>query len=72
LALELIRDPSAAEPLAELLAKPGMTGHAHKDIQAAIEFGRAIEGLDGIVIVAGDRLGVWGNLQVVPLHGKKG
>lgn len=43
-----------------------------KDIQAAIEFGRAIEGLDGIVIVAGDRLGVWGNLQVVPLHGKKG
>jgi flavin-dependent dehydrogenase len=39
LALELIRDPSAAEPLAELLAKPGMTGHVHKDIRAAIERG---------------------------------
>jgi hypothetical protein len=39
LALELIRDPSAAEPLAELLAKPGMTGHVHKDVQAAIERG---------------------------------
>lgn len=39
LALELIGDRSAAEPLAELLAKPGMTGFAHQDVQAAIEKG---------------------------------
>jgi flavin-dependent dehydrogenase len=35
-ALELISDPSAAEPLAEVLARPGMAGHVHSDIQTAI------------------------------------
>jgi hypothetical protein len=35
LALELIGDPTAAKPLADLLAKPGMTGHAQHDITAA-------------------------------------
>jgi len=39
LALELLGDRSAAEPLAELLAKPGMTGHVHQTVQAAIEQG---------------------------------
>jgi hypothetical protein len=37
LGLEVIRDPSAAGPLAELLMKPGMTGYAHTDIDKAIE-----------------------------------
>ena len=36
-ALELIRDPSAAQPLAELLAKPGMSGYHHPDVATAIE-----------------------------------
>ncbi|MCY2993397.1 MAG: FAD-dependent oxidoreductase [Planctomycetota bacterium] len=35
LALELLGDPAAAQPLAELLAKPGMSGHVHTDIAAA-------------------------------------
>jgi ribulose 1,5-bisphosphate synthetase/thiazole synthase len=35
LALELIGDRSAAEPLARLLAKPGMTGHAESSIAIA-------------------------------------
>ncbi len=39
LALELIGDRSAAQPLAELLAKPGMTGFAHTDVKVAIEKG---------------------------------
>lgn len=39
LALELIGDRSAAEPLAELLAKPDMTGFVHQTVQAAIEKG---------------------------------
>jgi ApbE superfamily uncharacterized protein (UPF0280 family) len=42
------------------------------DIPAGIDFGRAIGGLDGIVIIVGERMGVWGKLQVVPLCGKKG
>ena len=33
LALESIGDPAAAEPLAALLARPGMTGHAHLDVR---------------------------------------
>ncbi|MFY9941512.1 MAG: UPF0280 family protein [Desulfobacterales bacterium] len=43
-----------------------------QDIPAAIAFGRAITGLDGIVVIVGERMGVWGKLQVVPLCGKKG
>jgi hypothetical protein len=39
LALELVGDPSAAKPLAELLAKPGMTGHVHTDVNVAKERG---------------------------------
>ncbi len=35
IALETLADPAAAKPLAELLAKPGMTGHAHTDINIA-------------------------------------
>jgi hypothetical protein len=36
-ALELIGDPSAAKPLAELLAKPGMSGYHHPDVDTAIQ-----------------------------------
>jgi len=35
-ALELIGDPSAAEPLTQLLGKPDMTGKHHPDIATAI------------------------------------
>ena len=37
--LELIGDPSAAEPLAELLSKPGMAGNVHHTIDDARERG---------------------------------
>lgn len=36
LALETLKDPAAAAPLAALLSKPGMRGHAMTDIEAAI------------------------------------
>lgn len=39
LALELLGDPAAAEPLADLLAKPEMTGHVHQEIEVAIAKG---------------------------------
>ncbi|MBP7052232.1 MAG: FAD-dependent oxidoreductase [Phycisphaerae bacterium] len=35
MALETLGDPAAAKPLAELLRKPGMAGHAWTDIDAA-------------------------------------
>ena len=37
------------------------------DIDRAIAFGRQIEGISAIVVIAGDRIGVWGNAPVVPL-----
>jgi hypothetical protein len=35
MALETLASPSAAKPLAELLQKPGMTGHAYADLNVA-------------------------------------
>ncbi len=35
LALELIGDPEAAKPLAEALARPGITGHVQNDLESA-------------------------------------
>ena len=37
------------------------------DIDHAIAFGREIEGVSAIVVIAGERIGVWGNTSVVPL-----
>jgi hypothetical protein len=37
LAMELLHDPAAARPLAELLAQPGMSGYVHNTIATAVE-----------------------------------
>ncbi|MCF8068434.1 MAG: UPF0280 family protein [Desulfobacterales bacterium] len=37
------------------------------DIQAAVEFGTSIEGVDGILIISGDEIGLWGNVELVPI-----
>jgi ApbE superfamily uncharacterized protein (UPF0280 family) len=42
------------------------------DITRGIEAGKRIEGLRGILVVAADRLGAWGEIEVVPLGRKKG
>jgi ApbE superfamily uncharacterized protein (UPF0280 family) len=42
------------------------------DIETAMDFGRRIEGVKGIVIVIGDQIGFWGKMEVVPLKTKKG
>ena len=42
------------------------------DIETAMDFGRRIEGVTGIVIVIGDQIGFWGEIEVVPLKTKKG
>ena len=44
---------------------------APADIAAAIDFGRTIGGVDGVVVISGDQMGLWGRLEVVPL-GKMG
>jgi ApbE superfamily uncharacterized protein (UPF0280 family) len=42
------------------------------DIPGAIEFGKKIEGVEGIIIILGEDLGAWGDLELVPLKGKNG
>jgi flavin-dependent dehydrogenase len=44
LALELIGDASAAEPLAGVLAKPGMSGHVHTTVEIAKAVDKAATG----------------------------
>lgn len=40
---------------------------SEKDIQHAIGFGKKIDGVAGIVVIIGKEMGIWGNLEVVPL-----
>lgn len=42
------------------------------DIQEALEFGKRIQGINGLVIIIGDAIGMWGSLEIVPLKGEKG
>jgi ApbE superfamily uncharacterized protein (UPF0280 family) len=42
------------------------------DIAGGIEFGKRIHGVLGVVIIVGDRLGAWGEVEVVPLGLKRG
>ncbi len=40
---------------------------ARKDIEPVIEAGKTVPGLKGIVIIKGDAIGVWGDLELVKL-----
>ena len=41
------------------------------DIDRAIALGRNIEGVSGIAVIVGDRIGVWGDVSVVPITIRK-
>ena len=43
-----------------------------KDIQKAIDFGKTIAGVNGLVVIIGKEIGIWGELAIIPLKGKKG
>jgi ApbE superfamily uncharacterized protein (UPF0280 family) len=60
-------------PLADAVATS--IGNRIKDsdgIQQAIDFGSRIEGVAGILVVAGGQIGAWGNVELVSFKGKKG
>lgn len=42
------------------------------DVEPAIASGRKIAGVLGIVVVIGRQMGAWGQVELVPLSGKKG
>ncbi len=41
-------------------------------IQTAIDFGKQIHGIRGIVVIISNEIGFWGDLEVVPLKREKG
>jgi hypothetical protein len=46
--------------------------HAPDGIEPAVSFGRSIAGVLGIVAVCGREMGAWGQVELVPMKGKKG
>ncbi len=40
---------------------------SEKEIQRSIDFGKLIDGVSGIVVIAGGKIGIWGNVEIVPL-----
>ncbi len=56
---------SASTALADAAATAiGNRVNQSADIDAAIEFGRSIDGLKGIVIVVGKSVGAWGDVKL--------
>jgi len=42
-----------------------------RDVRAAIDFGRTISGIQGVLVIIAAEIGIWGDLEVVPLSEKK-
>jgi ApbE superfamily uncharacterized protein (UPF0280 family) len=56
---------SASAALADAAATAiGNRVQNHEDINSAVEFGRGIAGLRGIIIIVGKNVGVWGDIKL--------
>lgn len=44
---------------------------SHRQIQEAMVFGKAIDGVSGLLIIVGEHIGAWGKLELIPLDGGK-
>ena len=59
-------------PLADAAATAiGNRVQTAEDIASSIAFGRTIEGIQGILIVVGKQIGAWGEIELVPVVGKR-
>jgi uncharacterized protein len=57
-------------PLADAVATAlGNMVKTASDIRTAIDRGKAIPGIQGIVIIKGDKIGLWGDLKLVKIRG---
>jgi ApbE superfamily uncharacterized protein (UPF0280 family) len=58
---------AAATAIGNLIVQPD-------DIPSGIEFAQGIEGLKGVLIIKGDKIGLWGEIKIspIPLHIKRG
>ena len=59
--------PSAALADAAATAIGNKVGDQENAIDAAIAFGKEIEGVTGIVVIKGDRIGLWGEVEPIRL-----
>lgn len=64
-ALVVARDGALADAVASLV---GNRVHGPEDVEAAMEAGRAVPGVLGVVVVVGETMGAWG-VRLVPLAG---
>ncbi len=56
-------------PLADAAATAiGNRVSTTKDIDPAIQWGRTIDGVMGILIILGEKMGAWGQIELVPLE----
>ena len=63
---------SASCPLADAAATAvGNHVQTAGDIHKAIKIGKKIKGVEGIIIIVKDKIGMWGDLEIVPLQEKK-
>jgi ApbE superfamily uncharacterized protein (UPF0280 family) len=63
---------SASCPLADAAATSvGNHIQTVADIHKAVEIGKNIKGVEGIIIIVKDKIGMWGDLEIVPLQEKK-
>jgi ApbE superfamily uncharacterized protein (UPF0280 family) len=58
--------PSAALADAAATAVGNMV-KSETDVDAALEIGRRIKGVSGIVVIAGSNMGVWGDIRLVKI-----
>ncbi|GBC60386.1 hypothetical protein DENIS_1338 [Desulfonema ishimotonii] len=64
---------SDACPLADAAATAiGNQVKSKKHIRRAIDFGSQIDGVRGLVVIVDDQIGMWGEIEIVPLRGKMG
>lgn len=59
----LARDTALADAVA---TAAGNRVHGPGDVQAALDFARAVPGVAGACVIINDQLGVWGELELVP------
>ncbi len=65
---EAVSIVSRSCPLADAAAT-AVANHVQtkKDLQPAVDFARSISGVEGVVIIKGDAVAMWGDLDIVPI-----
>ena len=59
---------SASCPLADAAATAiGNRVHSKSDIDTALEFGKHIKGVKGLLVIKDDKAGIWGDMKIVRL-----